>query len=103
MVDNGLAELPNPVLLANRTNDMSGFPDATSVCATADKLTDPDGLAYTDGVDPLGDLDGYILFGHDITGDNDQATLVNYVATQTTTYWYSVDAAGTVTQSTTAP
>ena len=101
MVDNELATLPNPVLLANRTNDMSAFPD-TSVCEV-DKVTDPDGNAYVDGVDPLGDLDGYILFGHDITGNDSQATLVNYVATQTTTYWYSVDAAGTVTQSDTAP
>ena len=94
MVDNELATLDNPVLLS--TNDMTAFPD-TSVCAV-DKVTDPDGGTYVDGVDPLGDKDGYILFGHDITGDDDQATLYNYVATDTTTYYYDVDAAGTVTQ-----
>ncbi len=97
MVDNELTDLDNPVLVGARTNDMTVFPD-TSVCAV-DKVNDPAGNAYTDGVDPLGDLDGYLLYGHDITGDDDQAALVNYVQTTTTAYWYSVDASGTVTQS----
>ncbi|MFC1897223.1 type II secretion system protein [Chloroflexota bacterium] len=98
MVDNELQTLDNPVLLS--TNDMSAFPDA-SVCEV-DKVTDPDGTAYVDLVDPLGDLDGYLLFGHDITGGDAQTDLVNYVATATTTYYYDVDASGTVTQYTTS-
>ncbi len=104
MVDNEIQTLPAGtfVLLAARTNDMGAFP-STATIAAGDKVTDPDGNAYTDGVDPLGDKDGYLLYGHDITGDNDQATLVPYVTTQTTAYWYSVDTSGTVTQSDTAP
>ena len=98
MVDNELATLPNPVLLANRTQDMGAFPD-TSVVET-DKLLDPDGDAYTIA---SGDQNGYYLYQHDINGGDGAVNLVNYVATDTTTYWYSVDAAGTVTQSTTAP
>ena len=101
MVDNEIATLDNPVLFAARTQTMSAFPD-TSVCEV-DKVLDPDGTAYVDLVDPLGDLDGYLLFGHDITGGDAQTDLVNYVATETTTYWYHVDAAGTVTQSDTGP
>ena len=102
MVDNELQTLPAPVLLAARTQTMSAFPDASTIAA-AQKVTDPDGTAYVDGVDPLGDKDGYILYGHDITGGDDQVDLVNYVATETTTYWYSVDASGTVTQSDAGP
>ena len=103
MVDNEIQVLPAGtfVLVAARTNDMGAFPSDAVV--EVDKLTDPDGATYVDGVDPLGDKDGYILYQHDISGDDDQATVVNYVATQTTTYWYSVDAAGTVVQSDTAP
>ncbi len=104
MVDNEIATLPNPILVGARTKDMAAFPDATSVAASADKLTDPLGYAY----EVTTDKDGYILFGHDITGGaaagpNPSQTDVNYVATQTTSYWYSVDASGTVTQSDTAP
>jgi len=104
MVDNELSELDNPVLLS--VNTMGAFPD-TSVCAV-DKATDVLGVAYVDGVDPLGDKDGYILYGHDrIAGDDQPPTalagaLVNYVATATTAYYYDVDAAGTVTQYTSA-
>ncbi len=91
MVDNELAWLPNPVTVA--TNDMSAFPDATSVCGI-DKLTDYYGNPYKMNFDK----DGYILYQHDITGDGAQIGLVNYLASQYTTYWYYVDAAGTVTQ-----
>ena len=91
MVDNELAWLPNPVTVA--TNDMSAFPDATSVCGI-DKLTDYYGNPYKMNFDK----DGYVLYQHDITGDGAQIGLVNYLASQYTTYWYYVDAAGTVTQ-----
>ncbi len=93
MVDNNLSSIPNPVTgEANRTNDMSAFPDATSVGGVA-KLTDPDGDDYV-----AADKDGYILYGHDIIADGDATIgLVNYVATDTTAYWYEVDEHGTVT------
>ncbi len=98
MVDNEIATLPNPVLLS--VNTMGAFPDtsATAAAGAGDKDVDPDGVDYV-----LADQDGYYLYQHDITGDGATTGLVNYVATATTTYWYSVDAAGTVTQSDTAP
>ncbi|MFC2011798.1 type II secretion system protein [Chloroflexota bacterium] len=102
MVDNELA-LPAGTFVTSgsETNDMTAFPSDAVVAV--DKLTDPDGNTYVDGVDPLGDLDGYVLYGHDITGDDSQTALVNYVATSTTTYWYWVDSSGTVTQEDDAP
>ena len=99
MFDNELTALPNSVGVAN--SDMTVFPDATSAVGTADKLNDPDGVAYTDGVDPLGDKDGYILRGHDITGDDSATGLVNYLPWDTAQGTYTVNADGTVTQVTT--
>jgi ligand-binding SRPBCC domain-containing protein len=94
MVDNNLTRLPNPVVVA--TNDMGAFPDATSVCGI-DKISDPNGNAYTSG-----DKDGYILYQHDITADGAQTVLVNYVATRYTKGTYTMlDAYATVTQVTT--
>jgi len=99
MVDNQLSELPNPV--GTPTDVMTAFPDATSACETG-KIRDPEGYYYALGTD----ADGYILYGHDISGSgtlaNPDANLdqtdVNYVATATTSYLYSVTADGTVTQ-----
>jgi type IV pilus assembly protein PilA len=93
MVDNQLDTLPNPVGVA--TSDMNAFPDATSA-VTVDKVNDPGGTAYA-----VGDLDGFMLYQHDITADAGGGSLVNYVATQNTNGTYTVDAAGTVTQVTT--
>lgn len=101
MVDNEIASLPNPVTLdTNRTNAMDAFPD-TSVTADAgagDKDYDINGDPYV-----AADQDGYYLFQHDRIADGLTTNLVNYVATDTTSYWYTVDAAGTVTQWDTAP
>ena len=93
MVDNEIASLPNPVAVA--TDDMSAFPDATSAVAV-DKVNDPDGTAYA-----VGDVDGFLLYQHDITADAAATGLVNYVVVQYTTGTYTVDADGTVTQVTT--
>ena len=98
MVDNTLSTLSAPVtLFAARTNDMSAFPDTT---AAASKRTDPNGNTYD-----ANDLLGFILYQHDIIGgDTSNSTdLVNYVATSTTSYWYTCDKLGTVTQHDTAP
>ena len=98
MTDNELSTLLNPVTLS--TKNMGAFPDTSTTAAAGagDKDIDPDGADYE-----LADQDGYYLYQHDITGDGATTGLVNYTATDTTTYWYSVDAAGTVTQSDTAP
>jgi len=95
MVDNELATLTTPVD-TTRTNDMTQFPDTT---AAASKGTDPNGNTY-DGSDKA----GFILFGHDIIGGDSSTTTgnVNYLATNQTAYWYTVDSQGTVTQYLTA-
>jgi prepilin-type N-terminal cleavage/methylation domain-containing protein len=98
MVDNLLAELPNPVSdPANRTNNMGAFPD-TSVCGT-DKIKDPDGQPYIIAFDK----DRFIIYGHDIKGSDGAIDLVNYVTTNMTVSWYTVDRQGNVTQWDTAP
>jgi type IV pilus assembly protein PilA len=93
MVDNGLSALPTPVTLS--TNDMNLFPDtsATAAAGAGAKDKDPDGDNYV-----VADKDGYILYQHDISGDGAQTGLVNYTSTNTTAYYYDVDASGTVTQ-----
>ena len=63
------------------------------MAASADKQTDPNNLAYL-----AGDKNGYLLFGHDLTADNSAATLVRYINFDKTTYFYTVDANGTVHQ-----
>ncbi len=98
MVDNEISTLPTPVLsgaLAVAVNDMGAFPDtsATAAGGTGAKDTDPNGNDYE-----LADKDGYYLYQHDIIGDGLTTGLVNYTTTQTTAYWYTVDAAGTVSQ-----
>jgi prepilin-type N-terminal cleavage/methylation domain-containing protein len=96
MTDNGLSTIPNPITSsANATNDMTAFPDSTSewTGTPGGKTTDPNGNSYQ-----AGDKPGYILYGHDITGDGAQTGLVNYVTFTQTTYYYTVDADGTVHQ-----
>lgn len=96
MLENYLDEIPNPVSAntppcVTGTQDMSAFPDTASAVGTADKLNDIRGDAYTDGIDPSGDKDGYLLFGHDQRGDNSQVALNNYFSS-TTTFCYTYDA-----------
>ena len=101
MVDNGLATLDNPVALGSRTQNMSAFPDTTLVQNKAGYTGALTSVTFGDNAE-----DGYLLYAHYIVDPDDSTAFLsaaNYVATQTTTYWYSVDAAGTVTQSTTAP
>ena len=70
---------------------MANFPDTT---VAASKGTDILGNTYT-GTDKA----GFILFQHDRVADSDATVnLTNYVATQTTAYYYDVDAQGTITQ-----
>ncbi len=94
MVENNLSTIPHPV--GTPTNDMETFPDVTSVAGSVDKAEDPDGNPYRSG-----DRNGYMLYGHDQSGDNDQTTLINYVVLYYTKGTYTVNAAGEVTQVTT--
>ena len=107
MVDNRVPALPNPSALASGsgtggchtgTNDMTAFPDATSVAGSADKLADPNGAKYT-----AADKDGYILFGHDRTADGGSTSTRNYIIdVATASFCYQVTADGTMIQYTTA-
>ena len=94
MADNKIDTLPNPVVIA--TNDMGAFPDVTSVAGSSKKLKDANRNPYGPG-----DKNGYLLYGHDATADNDNTTLVNYVVQRYTRGTYRVNAAGQVTQVTT--
>ncbi len=103
MTENNLSSIPTPASAntapcTTGTQDMNAYPDSASVPESAEKTNDPTGTAYTDGVDPLGDKDGYLLFGHDITGNDSQAALVNYINFDNTTFCYTIDANGTVHQ-----
>ncbi len=101
MVDNELPELPAGTFVAaagDATNDMSAFPAPDAVCGT-DKMKDTAGVDY----EALSDKDGYILWQHDRVGGDVQVVLTNYVATQTTAYWYYVDKDGSVFQVDSAP
>ncbi|MBI4180310.1 MAG: prepilin-type N-terminal cleavage/methylation domain-containing protein [Chloroflexi bacterium] len=89
MTDNKIALLPTPVTTTH-TKDMNLFPDTT---AAASKGTDILGNTYA-----AGDGAGFVLYQHDRIADGASGNLTNYVATQTTSYWYTVDAQGTVTQ-----
>lgn len=96
MVDNQLDSLPHPVDGSTgypATDNMSEFPDATSSAGSPDKETDPNGYDYTSN-----DKDGYILYQHDIVGNDSANETVNYVAMEKTTKYYTVDASGTVSQ-----
>ena len=102
MIDNGINAIPAmafPDSGAVATNNMAAFPDSTSSDAVpvADpgKITDPSGTAY----DFLtGDLEGYLLYGHDVTADDVATDLENYMRDQTTEYYYTCEADGTVHQ-----
>ena len=103
MVENNLAGIPTRVTANTApctvgTQDMNAYPDTASVAGTAEKTTDPAGVTYVDGIDPAGDKDGYLLFGHDITGGDEQTALVNYINFDNTTHCYTIDTNGTVHQ-----
>ena len=98
-----LVSIPNPITAGTLpcligTQDMTAFPDATSGVGTNDKQTDPFGKPYTQGVDPLGDKDGYVLIGHDAFADDEQTHLQSYVSFTRSAWCYSVDGDGTVYQ-----
>ena len=100
MTENNLPDIPNPdngpdAPCNTGTQDMTAFPDSTSDDSPADKVAEPDGspnYAYP------GDKAGYLLFGHDITANNGQTNLVNYINFNVTRFCYTIDSNGTVHQ-----
>ena len=96
MAENNLSEIPNPKNYAGgvASKDMTAFPDATSVCASADKLLDPDGDAYT----AAADANGYVLYNHDKTADAAALVLHNYTTMSSTGHYYTCEVDGTVRQ-----
>jgi len=96
MAENSITSIPNPHNVAGGVayNDMTVFPDNTSVAGSADKLIDGDSDAYN-----ASDKNGYLLWSHDRTADgSSSAGLVNYVPMSTSTYYYTCEADGTVRQ-----
>jgi len=91
MIDNNLATIHNPVQTS--TNEMGAFPDSTTAAGSANKTRDREGFLYG-----ANDKDGYLLYTHDVYASNSVNITVNYVAANTTSYYYTVDAYGTVEQ-----
>ncbi len=108
MVDNEIATLPVPITTG--TANMAAFPEVTATLLTKGA---PDAAYVTAAEADLGVtlLTGYLLYGNTIINDGGtvgtyeagEVQVVNYVATQNTTYLYTVDASGTVTQGLIAP
>ncbi|MFC1951392.1 hypothetical protein ACFLXN_03190 [Chloroflexota bacterium] len=94
-----LGGLPHPVSpVTTATNDMSAFPDATSVAGSADKIDDGRGGTYT-----ANDRNGYTVYDHDGQGNDDSADLWSYIGElPTTQYYYACDTDGFVHQYTDA-
>ena len=101
MVDNDLTLIPNPINYVGgvASNTMTAFPDSTSVAASADKLTDPEGHDYV----VTTDKNGYLLNGHDMSGSevadpNPNQQNINYVNMSETNNFYTCEADGTIRQ-----
>ena len=104
MLENGITSIPGASGSTSGTatlNDMTSFPDSTS--------SDPLRFAWAANDAALTEIPGYRLFGNqvivDADGDGwvsvasgDGFELVNYVVVNTTTYFYTCDADGTVKQ-----
>jgi len=89
MIDNGLAEIPNPVDYAGgvATDDMTAFPDSITTAADKD---------YAGVGTPKA---GYVLYAHDLIGaDTSTFETVNYVTMDWTIYYYTCESDGTVRQ-----
>jgi len=92
--------IPNPVSFDGgvATNLMGDDPDTgETVEGFPDITTLADEKGYTGTGSPR---DGYVLYGHNKIDPDDttQFVTVNYIATLTTTYYYTCEADGTVRQ-----
>jgi len=100
MVDNALAEIPNPINYAGGTapNLMGDDPDTpVTVEGFLDITTTAADKGYTGTGTPK---DGYVLYEHDKIDPDDTTTCstVSYISTLETTYYYTCEANGTVRQ-----
>ena len=100
MIENKLAAFPNPVSGATApcktgTQVMTAHPDTASAAGSADKLRSPSGNLYRG---PNGDKNGYVLRGHDLSGDNSSSELVYYLNDDRTQFCYTISSDGTVGQ-----
>jgi hypothetical protein len=90
MKGNGLLEIPYPIGYDGgiAVNDMAAFPDIT---------TSAQERGYAGSGNPR---DGYVLWGHDLINADNVADFqtVNYIDLQTTEYYYTCEADGTVRQ-----
>jgi len=103
--DNYLDWIPHPQDSSGpATNDMTSFPDNTSVAGTDDKRWEPpegdpwepvegDPAEYTEL-----DKNGYVLYGHDKTADGATTPTVDYIDVATTVYYYTCWSDGNVQQ-----
>jgi len=100
MVDNALAEIPNPINYAGgtATNLMGDDPDtAVTVEGFPDITTTAADKGYTGTGIPR---DGYVLYEYDKIDPDDTTTYstVSYISTLKTTYYYTCEADGIVRQ-----
>ncbi len=72
------------------TRDLTAYPDNTASLVSKQ--------AQLGGTWVAPDKLGYVLYGHDMTGDSSATPTVNYVNFNTATYCYTVDSNGTVHQ-----
>jgi len=97
MEDNNLTDIPNPIDYAGgiASNDMTAFPDSTSVWlgSPGGKNFDAEGNTYG-----VGDAPGYVLYGHDNQADGSTVGRVSYIDIPQTTWFYTCEADGTVRQ-----
>ena len=97
LIDNDKAWVPDITCCdtsAEATNDMSAFPDSVTAAGSANKLKDKAGNSYTS----TGDGTGFVLYGHDALADSGTGSTVNYLATQSTKHYYTIDSNGNVHQ-----
>ena len=111
MVENGLADIPDPSnaysATGTATNDMDEFPDTTATLATkgADAVFVAAAIA---AADITAEVTGYLLYGNQIVIDVDRdgeydvgvdsINTVNTVSTNPLTYYYTCEADGTIRQ-----
>ncbi len=100
MIENKLAAIPNPASGSTApcetgTQVMTAYPDTASAAGSADKLRSPSGNLYRG---PNGDKNGYVLRGHDLSGDNSSSELVYYLNYDRTRFCYTISSDGTVGQ-----
>ena len=97
MEENLLSEIPNPADFAGGIafSNMTAFPDPDSEWQglPGGKYFDAQGGAYSNG-----DMPGYVLYNHDNQGNGSAASLITYIDTSQTEWFYTCEADGTVRQ-----